>query len=121
MAKQLKITQEIVKKMERFGLYSQESKGLDAKIIMKVFNPYGRGTWIITEAEKQEDGDWLLFGLINIFEWEWGYVLLSELVNTKINVFGCKLPLEIEKWDSKKTVREVIPQAIINKYDEMLA
>ncbi len=63
-------------------------------MLVKYFNPYGAGTWIITEAEKQENGDWLLFGYCHLFEWEWSYILLSEIQNTKVNVFGCKLGLE---------------------------
>ena len=52
---------------------------MDAKVLVKYFNPVGRGTWLITEAEKQEDGNWLLFGSCHIFVWEWGYVTLNEL------------------------------------------
>ena len=71
------MTQEIASKLPR--LYSQDGKGMDAEVIVKYFNPRGAGTWLITEGEKQDDGDWLLFGYCHIFEWEWGYVLLSEL------------------------------------------
>ena len=40
-------------------LKSQDGQGFDAKVIVKYFNPCGSGTWLITEAEKQEDGEWL--------------------------------------------------------------
>ena len=30
------------------------------------------------------DGDWRLFGYMHIYEWEWGYVLLSELQNIEL-------------------------------------
>lgn len=73
------LTQEVIRKFERTPLYSQEGKGLDAKLLVKYFNPAGSGTWLITEAEKQENGDYLLFGLAKIQEWEWGYTLLSDL------------------------------------------
>lgn len=73
------MTKEIVEKFEKYPLESQEGKGKDAEIIVKFFNPFGVGTWLITEAEKQEDGNWLLFGYCHIFEWEWGYVTLNEL------------------------------------------
>jgi len=63
-------------------------------VLVKYFNPYGTGTWLATEAEEQEDGDLLFFGYCHIFKWEWGYFTLSELKNTKITLFGCKLPLE---------------------------
>ena len=100
------VTKEILKKFDKNPLYSKEGKGLDAEVIVKFFNPYGRGTWLITEAEKQEDGDYLLFGYMHIYEWEWGYVMLSELENLRVNVYGTKLPIEREMWD-KGTVREL--------------
>lgn len=73
------MTKELEKKLSRFPFGSQEGKGLDACVIVKYFNPCGAGTWLITEAEKQEDGDWLFFGYCHIHEWEWGYVSLKEL------------------------------------------
>ena len=54
-------TKELEQKAIKFPLYSQDGKGKRAKVLVKYFNPYGTGTWIITEAEKQENGDWLLF------------------------------------------------------------
>lgn len=73
------MTKELEKKFEQFPLYSQDGKGLDAKVVVKYFNPTGSGTWLITEGEKQKNGDWLFFGYCHIFEWEWGYVTLNEL------------------------------------------
>ena len=73
------MTKEVEKKFEQYPLGSQDGKGDDAEIIVKFFNPFGAGTWLITEGEKQEDGNWLLFGYCHIFEWEWGYVALNEL------------------------------------------
>ena len=81
-------------KARKYPLYSQDGKGMNAKILVKYFNPYGAGTWLITEAEKQDNGDWLFFGYCHIFEWEWGYVTLSELMQTKVKVFGYRFPLE---------------------------
>lgn len=105
--KKLSITKEIEKKFEKRPLGSQEGKGLDAEVLVKFFNPYGAGTWIITEAEKQENGDWLMFGYCHILEWEWGYVSLKELIETKVRVFGINLPLERDLY-AKGTVREVM-------------
>lgn len=73
------MTKEVEKKFEQYPLGSQDGKGEDSEIIVKFFNPFGAGTWLITEGEKQEDGNWLLFGYCHIFEWEWGYVALNEL------------------------------------------
>ncbi len=73
------MNKELEKKFAKFPLYSQDGKGDEAIIVVKYFNPFGGGTWLITEGEKQEDGDWMFFGYCHIFEWEWGYVRLSEL------------------------------------------
>ena len=103
------MTKVIEKKFEKYPLHSQENKGDDAEVVVKFFNPYGAGTWLITEGEKQEDGDWLFFGLCHIFEWEWGYVTLSELESiTPVKQFP-SLKIERELYDSAKgyTVKEL--------------
>lgn len=73
------LTKEIEKQLEKHPIGSQEGRMMDARVIVKYFNPYGPGTWLITEGERQEDGDWMLFGYAKIHEKEWGYVMLSEL------------------------------------------
>ena len=87
-------TKEIEQIATHYPLGAQEGLGYGAKVWLKYFNPYGAGTWLITEAEQREDGDWLLYGYCHIFEWEWGYVLLSEIQSLKINVIGIPLGLE---------------------------
>lgn len=77
------LTKDIERKLEKSPLYSQENNE-NPDIIVKFFNPCGRGTWFITEGEKQANGDWLLFGLCCIQEPELGYVLLSELENLRL-------------------------------------
>ena len=78
------MTAGIEKKFAKFGPGSQDGKGKEAEVVVKYFNPCGAGTWLITEGEKLQDGDWLLFGYCHICEWEWGSVLLSELQNLKL-------------------------------------
>ena len=77
------LTKEIEKKLTKNPIYSHDNEGLGAPLIVKFFNPCGAGTWLITEGEKLEDGDWLLYGYCHILEWEWGEVLLSELQKFK--------------------------------------
>lgn len=77
------MTKEIERKFKSRPLYSSDGKGMEAEIVVRYFNPYGRGEWLITEAEPQADGDWLLYGYMNLFEWEWGYVMLSELASVR--------------------------------------
>ncbi len=98
------LTKEIEKKLTETPLGSTDGQGFNAKVIVKYFNPCGAGTWLITEGEKQEDGDWLLFGYGHIFEWEWGHILLSELQNLKLP-FG--LTIERDLY-AKGTVKELI-------------
>ena len=99
------ITKEIEKKFEKTP-FGKNSNGIDSEVIVKFSNPYGAGTWLITEAEKQENGDWLMFGYCHIFEWEWGYVSLRELEQTKVNVWGMKMPLERDMY-AHGTVKEL--------------
>lgn len=99
------ITKELETTLSKYPIGSQDGKGMDAKVIVKYFNPCGAGTWLITEGEKQENGDWLLFGYCHIFEWEWGYVLLSELENVRLP-FG--LTIERELYITDKQVKDYI-------------
>lgn len=90
----LLMTKELEKQFVDYPLYSQEDKGMDSEVVVKYFNPCGIGTWLITEGEKQEDGDWLFYGYCNLFEWEWGYVTLSELESVQLP-FGLKIEREL--------------------------
>lgn len=78
------LTEEIKEIFKQYPLYSQDGKDMDSVVLVKYFNPCGAGTWIITEAEEQDDGDWLLFGYCHIYCWEWGFLLLSELQDLKL-------------------------------------
>lgn len=74
------MTKEIEQKLLNAPIYSKDGMGKDAEVVVKYHNPEGAGVWLITEGEKIEDTDnWLFFGYCNIFEWEWGYVSLSDL------------------------------------------
>lgn len=105
------MTKEIEKLFTKYPLYSQDGKGEESTVVLKVFNPYGWGTWLITEGEKQENGDWLFFGYIDIHEWEWGYCTLSQL-ESGVYFHGCnvKMPLEREEYESngKYKVKDLI-------------
>lgn len=95
------MTKELEKAFEKYPLYSQDGKGMEADVVVKYFNPTGRGTWLITEGEKMENGDWEFFGYCHIFEWEWGYVRLSELESVKLP-FGLGIERELYDTDDKK-------------------
>lgn len=99
------LTKEIEKKFEKNPFGITEGMGKNAPVLVKYFNPCGSGTWLITEAEKQPDGDWLLYGMCHISYWEWGYVLLSELKNFKSRTFGLGIERE---YRTKGTVKDLM-------------
>ena len=107
------LTAAIEKAFEKNPLGSHDGEWTDAKVIVKFFNPYGVGTWLITEAEKQEDGDWLMFGWVDLgYGFEAGYISFNELNNIRVNVFGCRLPLERDRYEGigKRSVKEYIEE-----------
>jgi len=65
-------------------LYSTEEVETEDKTIVCKFFALGSGwTWYVVEGERQEDGDYLFFGLVHGQEKEWGYFSLSELESIK--------------------------------------
>ena len=99
------ITKEIEDMIAKHPIHSHDGEGENALVIVKFFYPWGAGTWLATEGEKQEDGDYLFFGYCEIgYEWEAGYFSLNEL--KKITKFG-RPAVEREKFDGgrKKTVK----------------
>ena len=108
------LTKEIIDKFKSYPIYSQDGKGLDSLVLVKYFNPCGAGTWLITAAEEQDAGNWLLFGYCHIFEWEWGYVSLSEIESVKLP-YGLKIERDLY---SKGTVKELCDEDATDHYDK---
>lgn len=100
------MTEEIEKKFQKHPFRSQDTKGMEATVLVKYFDPCGAATWLITEAEQQPDGDWILFGYCTLgYEWEWGYLRLSELQTMRLP-FG--LTIERDLYiDNNATVAEL--------------
>ena len=91
------MTKELEKKFEKYPLYSQDGMGGKAKVLVKYFNPVGAGTWLITEGNKLENGDYEMFGYCHLGDDEMaelGYVMLSELENLKLP-FGLKVERDL--------------------------
>lgn len=102
------LTKEIEKKLEKFPLYSQDGKGLDAKVLVKFFGG-SSATWLVTEAEK-EGNNWRFFGYVNLgWGWEWGYFMYSELASLKFPPFG--LGVEREIYGCRDKVRDYVKEA----------
>ena len=81
------MTKQIEKALAKAPLYSTE-KQTEKKIICKFF--WGAFTWFVVEGEKQEDGDWCFFGIVNnSVECEWGYFTLKELQEVTWHGYPC--------------------------------
>lgn len=96
------ITKEIEKKLLSHPLYSTDGKD-KKEILVKFFNPCGAGTWLVFEAEKRSDGDWLFFGLVDLYEKELGYFTLSQLTSIKLP-YG--LSIERDRYADKYYVND---------------
>lgn len=82
------LTADVIRKLEKHPFGSQEGKLDEAQVLVKFFGG-GAYTFLVTEGEKQEDGDWLFFGKATFGdEWEWGYTTLSQLEAMKFPPFG---------------------------------
>lgn len=82
MAYQKIVTKANLDLFKKYPFGSQE-KTADPLIIVKFFCPWNQWTWYATEAETQEDGDIMFFGLVRGHEVELGYFMLSELESVK--------------------------------------
>ena len=81
-----------LKLLEKYPKYSQDGLGENAEVVLKIFNPAGRGSWYILEAEKMYDGkDYLCFGYVispmNPLYDEYGYFTLKELMEVNVPVY----------------------------------
>lgn len=89
------ITKEIERQLAKYPIYSQEQKGNEAIAICKFFSPVGSHTWYVTEGERQEDGDWCFFGLVeNDYGKEFGYFTQKELESIRLP-FGLRIERDI--------------------------
>lgn len=77
------ITKEIASKLSKSPIYSTEGKSVK-DVLVKFFNPYGVGAWLVFEAEKDGD-DYLFFGAADLgYGFELGYFSLSELASVRL-------------------------------------
>ena len=83
------LTDEIRQQFRKYPLYSQESKGINSTVIVKYFNPVGSGTWLITEAEEQEDSV-AVIRILPYFLLGMGLYFLKRITGVKAAVrFNC--------------------------------
>lgn len=100
------ITKALEKVFAKYPLYSQDGKGNDAVVIAKFFLPGSGFTWYVTEAEKQENGDYMFFGYVEGLDSELGYFSLSQLQNVR-GRFGLRIERDMYFNNGKTTLAQV--------------
>ncbi len=81
------LTKQIERQLAKAPLYSTEDSE-EKKIICKFF--FGSFTWYVIEAELQENGDWLFFGIVdNAGNKEYGYFTQSQLQSVTWRGWHC--------------------------------
>ena len=93
-------------------LYSQDGKGGKTIAYVKYFTPSSNWSWYGCEGEAvvddhQNEIDYKFFGLVEGFEKELGYFLLSELEEVR-GPMG--LPIERDLYWQPKTLEEIAPE-----------
>jgi hypothetical protein len=102
------MTKELEKLIKPFD-YSKDSERTNPIAIIKYFDPTGSWSWYVTSGEKQEDGDWLLEGAVDGFEFEYGSFYLSELEHCKDGVTGFQaLPIERDLYFKPTPISELM-------------
>ncbi len=94
------LTKAIIKRFEKLG--RQESKGMDATIVVKFFNPCGSWTWYATEYDPETR---TFFGLVDGFDMELGSFSLDELESVK-GPLG--LGIERDRWFNEKPLKHFL-------------
>lgn len=84
-------TKEIDKKL--FAQYHLGSNLNKQKVICKIFNPYGKGTWYILNSDPS-DPDYL-WAIVDLFEVEVVSVSRSDLENIKVPPFNMNLERDL--------------------------
>ncbi len=99
------ITKEIEKAFEKQG-YTGEKTGDEIKIVCKLFNPIGAGTWYL--YEKIDEDVFMCFANLGDVECaECGSISLSELEGIKLP-FGLGIERDRHFKPLKHTLKDVI-------------
>lgn len=99
------LTKPLREKLEANGRYQaadpENHSLMDRHPVAKLFNPVGRGTWLLISIEP-DDPD-IAFGLCDLGYPELGFVSLSELKNYRSAV-GLGIERDLH-WAAEKTLR----------------
>lgn len=90
------MTKTIENQLIKNPIYSKDGQGDAAKVVVKFFGG-SSATWLVTEGGKTDDVDWELYGkfTLNGIDWEWGYVMLSDLMSIRFRPFGLGVERDI--------------------------
>lgn len=75
---------------------------IDSKVVCKLFNPTGLGTWYLTEYNPETK---TAFGLAVLHEKEFGYIDIPELLEFK-GLMGLGIERDLYFPMNKKTLEE---------------
>lgn len=105
------LTKPLREKLEANGRYQaadpENHSLMDHQPVAKLFNPVGRGTWLLVSIEP--DNPDMAFGLCDLGYPELGFVSLTELKNYRSAV---GLGIERDRhWAANKTLREYVDTA----------
>jgi hypothetical protein len=84
-------TPEIDKKL--FEQYKYGSDMSKQDVVVKIFNPFGAGTWYVMNADPEEPD--YLWGIVNLFEVEMGSMSREELVSLRIPPLNVRLERDV--------------------------
>lgn len=98
------LTEELIKIFKEHPLGCTEKYEVcgDTPILAHYFLP--NWDWYVTEAEKQDDGDWLFFGYVKGFANEFGYFTMRQL---KSITGPLGLGVERDIYPTHKTLKDV--------------
>jgi len=99
------LTKEILNAFAKQGKTGNKS-AKDIKIVMKLFNPTGAGTWYLYEKED-EDVYWCFANLGDIDCAECGTVSMNELMNFR-GQFGLHIERDISYKPLSMSLQEVM-------------
>jgi hypothetical protein len=98
------LTKEVLKAFAKQG-YTGNMEASDIKIVMKLFNPTGAGTWYLYEKED-DDIYWAFVNLGDIDNAECGTVSMQELLAFR-GRFGLKIERDMSFKPLSMSLEEV--------------
>jgi len=97
------LTKEIEKRLiKNYEVNKDKAETVEHKVVLKLFNPTGIGTWYLTEYNPETK---IAFGLSCLHEKELGYVSLNEIQDFK-GRFGLGIERDIMFQSNKLSLEE---------------